>query len=138
MNIKKLSVSAAAIAIAAGIGVGAFFATRPAKAEMNAEEEIIEYENKNEITSEVEESVTTEPEVTYKLTDEGEIILPKGSEMNPENAILVPKEEWEGLGLLDPSKYEAIPGGMGEIRYVEKWNVETGDGEFKTYFCVLH
>ena len=75
-------------------------------------------------------------ELVEKYTPEGEIILPKGTTMTGENAIIVPKEKWEETGLTDPAKYEAIPGGMKEIVKIKKWNVETDYG-YETYYSVI-
>lgn len=113
MNIKKVSICAAVIAVLAGIGVSIFFFTRTLGEEKAHANEIVE-----------------------KVTEKGEKILPKETAMTPENAILVPKEEWEETGLTDSSKYEAIPGGMKEIVKIYKWNVETDDG-YQTYYSVI-
>lgn len=66
MNIKKLSVSAAAIAIAAGIGVGAFFATRPAKAEEAPREEVTILEDGTRLIT--EKDMITVPKEKWEQT----------------------------------------------------------------------
>lgn len=112
MNLKKLSIVAATIALVAGIGVGIVMFTKPIKGD-EAAEEIVE-----------------------KYTPDGEIILPKGTPMTPENAIIVPEEDWDATGLTDSSKYEALPGGMREIVKIYKWNIETDDG-YDTQYSVI-
>ena len=73
MNIKKISVGAAVAVVIAGIGVGTFFATRPAKG------------------GEAE---------SYTEAD----------------AVAVPREEWESLGLIDK-----IPEDISEIESIVKY-----------------
>ena len=58
------------------------------------------------------------------------------SNMNQQNAIIVPEEEWEELGLLDSSMYENVPGEMRNIIKVYKWNIETDEG-IKTYYSIV-
>jgi len=111
MNLKKLSIVAATLALVAGIGVGIVMFTKPIKGD-EAAEEIVE-----------------------KYTSDGEIILPKGTPMTPENAIIVPEEKWEETGLTDPSIYEPL-GGMREIVKIYKWNIETDDG-YDTHYAVI-
>lgn len=113
MNVKKLSIGAAVVTVLAGITVGIFFITKPVK----GEEKII-------------------TETTEKTNEKGEIVLPKGSNMNQQNAIIVPEEEWEELGLLDSSMYENVPGEMRNIIKVYKWNIETDEG-IKTYYSIV-
>ena len=112
MNINKWSIIAAALALIAGIGIGVFFINRPVKGE---ESDVV---------------------MVDKYTNDGELILPKGTPMTPDNAIVVPKDKWDETGLTDPSKYEALPGGFREIVKIYKWNVETDEG-YNTYYSVI-
>lgn len=107
MNVKKLSTGIAVITVIAGIGIGLVFFSKPVKGE-----ELVD------------------------VKDKDQVILPKGSDMNLGNAIIVPKEEWEELGLQDLSMYEDVPEGKGGIEKVYKWNIETDDG-VKTYYSVM-
>lgn len=112
MKLNKFSIGVAVLALIAGIGIGALLFTKPIKGD-EATVEIVE-----------------------KYTPDGELILPKGTPMTDENAIIVPKEKWEETGLTDPAKYEAIPGGMKEIVKIKKWNIETDYG-YETYYSVI-
>ena len=112
MKLNKFSIGVAVLALIAGIGIGALLFTKPIKGDEAA------------------------VELVEKYTPEGEIILPKGTPMTDENAIIVPKEKWEETGLTDPAKYEAIPGGMKEIVKIKKWNIETDYG-YETYYSVI-
>lgn len=113
MRIKKISICATVVAVLAGIAVSIFFFTRPSTGEKAHANEIEE-----------------------KLNEKGEVILPKGTDMTHENAIIVPEDEWEETGLLDASIYETLPGGMRDIVRIEKWNIETDDGYATNYGIV--
>ena len=68
-------------------------------------------------------------ELVEKYTPEGEIILPKGTTMTGENAIIVPKEKWEQTSIWssipDDEKdsvvnIESIQDDLGEHYFVTK------------------
>ena len=111
MKLNKFSIGVAVLALIAGIGIGALLFTKPIKGDEAA------------------------LEIVEKYTPDGELILPKGTPMTPENAIIVPEEKWEETGLTDPSIYEPL-GGMREIVKIYKWNIETDDG-YDTHYSVI-
>jgi hypothetical protein len=114
MELNKISIGVAILALVAGIGIGALLFTNPIKGD-EAAEEIVE-----------------------KYTPDGEIILPKGTPMTDQNAIIVPEEEWEETGLLsEQAQKEAAEYGLGEeIIRIQKWNIETDDG-YETYYSEI-
>ena len=106
MSLKKLSIVAAALALVVGIGVGIVMFTKPIKGD-EAAEEIVE-----------------------KYTPDGELIVPKGTTLTEENAIIVPEEKWDETGF--PERIEA-DGDGGKITKIWKWNYETDDGYETSY-----
>ena len=106
MSLKKLSIVAAALALVAGIGVGIVMFTKPIKGDEAAEETVEKY------------------------TPDGEIILPKGTPMTDENAIIIPEEKWDETGYLEILKAK---GEDGKITSIKKWNYETDDGYETAY-----
>ena len=106
MNLKKLSIVAATIALVAGIGVGIVMFTKPIKGD-EAAEEIVE-----------------------KYTPDGELIVPKGTPLTDENAIIIPEEKWDETGYPEILKDR---GENGEITSIKKWNYETDDGYETSY-----
>ena len=106
MSLKKLSIVAAALALFVGIGVGIVMFTKPIKGD-EAAEEIVE-----------------------KYTPDGELIVPKGTTLTEENAIIVPEEKWDETGF--PERIEADGDGR-KITKIWKWNYETDDGYETAY-----
>ncbi|MCR5204693.1 MAG: hypothetical protein K6E47_06525 [Lachnospiraceae bacterium] len=106
MSLKKFSIVAAALVLVAGIGVGIVMFTKPIKGE-EAANEIVE-----------------------KYTPDGELIVPKGTPLTDENAIIVPEEKWDETGI--PERIKA-KGDGGEITKIWKWNYETDDGYETSY-----
>lgn len=106
MSLKKFSIIAAALALVAGIGVGIVMFTKPIKGD-EATDQIVE-----------------------KYTPDGELIVPKGTPLTDENAIIVPEEKWDETGI--PERIKA-KGDSGEITKIWKWNYETDDGYQTSY-----
>lgn len=106
MSLKKLSIVAATLALVAGIGVGTVMFTKPIKGDEAAEETVEKY------------------------TPDGELIVPKGTPLTDENAIIVPEEKWDETGF--PEKIEADGDGR-KITKIWKWNYETDDGYETSY-----
>ena len=106
MSLKKLSIVAATLALVAGIGVGIVMFTKPIKGD-EATEETVE-----------------------KYTPDGELIVPKGTPLTDENAIIVPEEKWDETGI--PERIKA-KGDGGKITKILKWNYETDDGYETSY-----
>ena len=106
MSLKKFSIIAAALALVAGIGVGIVMFTKPIKGD-EATDQIVE-----------------------KYTPDGELIVPKGTPLTDENAIIVPEEKWDETGITERIKAK---GDSGEITKIRKWNYETDDGYQTSY-----
>ena len=106
MKLNKFSIGVAVLALIAGIGIGALLFTKPIKGD-EATVEIVE-----------------------KYTPDGELIVPKGTPLTDENAIIIPEEKWDETGI--PERIKA-KGDSGEITKIWKWNYETDDGYQTSY-----